>query len=126
MENLGYGFSPLHAWIKMLELVLHVCYKGEWKKPTTAGASTAERARMKEIKQELQMKFRTEMGIRVDEVIAGQIGTSNTGNVARRFFSDPEKAAEITGFDEQLIRRFQTILILLQTHKHVDLEAFDA
>lgn len=39
----------------------------------------------------------------MDQVLAEKIGNSNTGNVARRFFKDPVKAAEITGSDEELI-----------------------
>ena len=51
------------------------------------------------------------LGLRVDRVVQGT-GTSNTGNVARRFFRDPEKAAEATEVSEDLIRRFAVILLV--------------
>lgn len=31
-ENLKYGLSVLHAWIKLLECILHIIYKLEYKK----------------------------------------------------------------------------------------------
>lgn len=46
--------------------------------------------------------------------------TSNVGNTARRFFDDPKFAAETTGVDEQLIRRFRVILITLCSGQNVD------
>ena len=45
----------------------------------------------------------------MDQVVQG-FGTSNTGNVARRFFENPEKTAACTGVDVRLIRRLSVLL----------------
>jgi len=46
-------------------------------------------------KDVIQKRFWNEMGLKVDKVTQGS-GTSNTGNVARRFFNNPEKVVDIT------------------------------
>lgn len=52
-------------------------------------------------------------------------GTSNCGNTARRFFSDPELAAEISGVDKTLIERFGWTLKKLASSKPVDVDCFE-
>lgn len=51
-------------------------------------------------------------------------GTTNDGNTARRFFEDPEKSADITGLDAELIRRFAVILQAITSGEHVDTVKF--
>jgi len=50
------------------------------------------------------------MGIIVDKPRDGGEGSSNDGNVARKFFSNPNLASKITGINENLIYRCATIL----------------
>lgn len=45
--------------------------------------------------------------------------------MARRFFSAPEKVAEITGINEELLRRFATILTALTSCQELDEEKFN-
>lgn len=72
----------------------------------------------------IQTKFRSELGLLVDVVLQGR-GTTNDGNTARKFFNNPEKSAEITGVDVQLIRRFAIILSAITCGHDICEEAFD-
>lgn len=51
-------------------------------------------------------------------------GSTNDGNTARRFFQDPEKAAEITGIDESLVKRFGIILQAISCGHKLNTEVF--
>lgn len=51
--------------------------------------------------------------------------TSNTGNVARRFFSNPENVAEIPGINLELIKRISTILSVITSDCEIDTKKFD-
>ena len=46
------------------------------------------------------------------------------GNTARKFFSDPELTAEITGVNLELIERFAYILHNLTSSEATDLDEF--
>lgn len=109
VENLQYGLSTLHAWIKFLECILHVSYKLEFQKPTIRGATFEEKKRLEERNCAIQKGLWQVLGIKVDRVVQGT-RTSNTGNVARRFFSNCEQAAEATGVDVNLIKRCSVIM----------------
>lgn len=63
------------------------------------------------------------MGLLVDVVKQGA-GNTNDGNTARRFFANPEATAQITGVDEELIKRFSVILQVISCGEHVDVEKF--
>jgi len=56
-------------------------------------------------KQKIQEEFREKMGIIVDKPRDGSKGSSNDGNVARKFFSNPKLASKITGINKNLIYR---------------------
>lgn len=108
-DNLEYGLSTLHAWIKFLECILHIAYKLEIKKYSLRGTSEEEKKMCDLRKKEIQETLWKSIGIKVDKVVQGS-GTSNTGNVARRFFKNADEAAAATGIDKQLISKFSTIL----------------
>lgn len=110
-DNVKYGISSLHAWIKFLELVLYIAYKLE-SAPTTKRTTSEQKKKIEEKKKEIQFRLWNELGIKVDKVVQGR-GTSNTGNVARRFFRNTEKVAEITGINLNLLNRFSTILTVI-------------
>lgn len=59
-------------------------------------------AEMQLRKKEIQKEFKIKMGLIVDQPKQVR-GNSNDGNTSRRFFSDPETSAEITGIDIRLI-----------------------
>ena len=53
-------------------------------------------------KQKIQLDFRNKIGLIVDVPKPG-FGNSNDGSTSRRFFADPELAAEILCIDYNLI-----------------------
>lgn len=63
------------------------------------------------------------MGVIVDVPKHGYGGT-NDGNTIRRFFADPNRAAEITGVDINLILRFKMILEVISRRHKIDIENF--
>lgn len=52
-------------------------------------------------------------------------GTSNTGNVGRIFFENYKDSANITGVDENLIRRFGIIMIALSSGYSLNITNFN-
>lgn len=60
----------------------------------------------------------------MDKVVQGK-GTSNNGNVGRRFFEHAEEVSEITGLDKRLLERFYVILCDLASFKNVDPIKYD-
>lgn len=121
IEALEFGLSILHARIRLFESVLHLSYKIELKKWQVR--SDSDKAKVKERKANIQLRFRNETGLIVDVPKAG-FGNSNDGNTSRRFFADPQKAAEITGIDYNLIFRLKIILEVLSSGFKVDLKKF--
>lgn len=101
-ENLQFGISVLHGWIRFLECLLHLAYKLPIKKWQARGDN--EKKVVAETKKSIQKQFREKMGLIVDVPKAG-FGNSNDGNTARRFFSNPELSAEITKIDVELIKK---------------------
>lgn len=105
-EALKFGMSPLHARIKLMECLLHVAYNMEFKRGRVdSNTRPIKEARKELIKRELKDKI----GIKVDTVKQGS-GTANSGNTSRRFFANPSLVSEITGLDENLVKRFAVIL----------------
>ena len=78
---------------------------------TLRNASAEQKKEVEDRKGSVQESLWKGLGLRVDRVVQGN-GTANTGNVARRFLRDPEKAAKATGVSEDLIRRFPVILLV--------------
>lgn len=122
-DNFKYGLSTLHAWIKFLECTLHIAYKLE-SAPTTKRITDEKKILISEKKKEIQSRLWEELGIKVDRVVQG-MGTSNTGNVARKFFKNPEKVSKITGVDVRLINRFSTILTVISSGHEINYDRFD-
>lgn len=73
---------------------------------------------------QLQHRFRTEMGLILDQPKTCGFGTSNDGNTARRFFSNPEKSAEITGLSSEAIKRCAIILQVISSEYEIKLPEF--
>lgn len=120
-EFYSFGISPLHAKIRSFEFLLHLSYNLDFEKWS---ASTLEHRELQQSrKKEIQEKFRIELGLYVDRVKQG-VGTCNDGNTARKFFEDPCVTAEITGLDEQLIRRFGVIVQALSSKKSISAQNF--
>ena len=64
------------------------------------------------------------LGIRVDQIIQG-MGTSNTGNLARRCFAEPEKFAKALEIDEHLICNVATIITAFKCKKPLNLDKLE-
>ena len=94
-ENLGFGLSVLHGWIRMFECILHLAYKLPIKNWQARGND-------KEIvannKAGIQKEFRGLCGLIIDKLKLG-LGNTNDGNTARRFFAMAEISAAITNTD---------------------------
>lgn len=121
VDALSFGLSTLHARIRIFESILHLSYKLPVKKWQLR--SDADKAIVKERKKNIQEKFRSETGLIVDVPKAG-FGNTNDGNTSRRFFANPELAAEITGVDFNLIYRLKVILEVISSGHKVDLNKF--
>ena len=122
-EMLNFGISPLHSWIRCFECLLHIAYRLEIKKWQVRSA--VEKEKVASRKKEIQIKFRTEMGLLVDVVKQGH-GTTNDGNTARRFFKNTDTSAAITGIDKTIIHRFRVILETISTTSEIDSTKFVA
>lgn len=122
-NNFRFGLSTLHAWIRFMEYLLKVAYRLKVKKWAPRGAA---RAKMLKRKEKIQRKFKIELGLHVDKPRQGGKGTSNTGNVARRFFKNAEKVARITGLNLAIIQRCGTILQVMACGRKINPSAFGA
>lgn len=103
-----YELSPLHAWIRFLEYFLHLSYRLDNK--TWQARNVAEKESVAQRKQEIQNKFRAELGLIVDQPKPGGSGNTNDGNTARKFFQNAEISAHITRIKEEAIIKCRTIL----------------
>ncbi|KAL4126446.1 hypothetical protein QTP88_010668 [Uroleucon formosanum] len=75
-------------------------------------------------KKKIQNGLWEKLGIKVDKVVQGK-GTSNTGNIGRRFFEHAQEVSEITGLNKILIERFKVILSILACSYNVNFEKYD-
>lgn len=78
---------------------------------------------VKQRKSEIQENFRNKIGLIVDVPKPG-FGNTNDGNSSRRFFMDPELAAEITGIDPNLIYRLKVILETISSGHKICVQKF--
>jgi hypothetical protein len=83
-----FGLSPLHAWIRFFECIIHISYRLDFKKWQVR--QPEERELFANRKKRVQEDFKTQLGLLVDHVKPGGSGTSNDGNTARRFFRNLE------------------------------------
>lgn len=120
-NNFQYGLSTLHAWIRCMEMILHISYNLSFERWS---ATSEENKRSKqEKKNTVQRRFREELGLIIDK--PRQIsGNSNDGNTARRFFRNANCSSEITGVDGTLIRRLYIILQALSSGIIIDAQKF--
>lgn len=116
-----YGLSTLHAWIRSMEMILHISYNLSFKKWS---ATTEENKRLKQEKKKIvQKRFREELGLIIDKPRQGS-GNSNDGNTARRFFYNGSCSADITGVDITLIKRLYIILQAMSSGIMIDATKF--
>lgn len=119
-ETFQYRLSTLHAHIRLFECILHLSYQLEtktWRVPAQDKLAVSAK------KSKVIDEFRKRTALLVDMVKQGS-GNTNDGNTARRFFSDPITAAQITGVSEELIYRFQVLLQTISCGYKVKTELF--
>lgn len=121
IANYGFGISPLHAYIRSFECLLHISYRLNVKKWQIR--SQEEKADVQLRKTQIQQKFKQELGLIIDRPKPGYSST-NDGNTARRFFKNSALSAEITGINQQLIINLGVILQAISSSHTIDLEKF--
>ncbi|XP_017473241.1 PREDICTED: uncharacterized protein LOC108364163 [Rhagoletis zephyria] len=120
-DNLQFGLSILHGWIRFFECLLHLSYKLPIKK--WQARSDSEKQIVEKTKAEIQKQFKERTGLIVDCPKPG-FGSSNDGNTARRFFQNAELSAEITKINVNLIVRMHNILIVVSCGHDVNVHKF--
>lgn len=79
----SFGLSPLHCWIRAFECMLHIFYRLDFKKWQTKGEDFKKL--ILEKKSKVQKEFKEKLGLNIGKPKPG-FGSTNDGNIARRFF----------------------------------------
>lgn len=116
-----YGLQILHCCIRWMELVLHVSYRISFKKWMVK--TDSQKSLMENTSKRIQDDIREELGLLVDCVKQGN-GFTNDENTARKFFKNYVKIAEITHFNEDLLKKFYVILQTLSSGREVNVDRF--
>lgn len=74
---------------------------------------------------EVQKRLYDRLSVKVDQVIQGH-GTSNTGNLARRCFSQPKIFAEALEIDHKLVANLAIILSAFSCKCHLKLDLLES
>lgn len=125
-EVYKFGLSTLHCRIRFMETILKISHRlPVYKAGSTKRRKLTEKEKEKvaEKKKEVQTKLKEKLHITVDAVKTGS-GTTNDGNTARTFFSNPEEVAKITGVDQELITRFANILQVITSGNKINCDKF--
>ena len=69
----------------------------------------------------IKQRIRIALNVRADEIMPGS-GTTNAGHLARVCFREYEKFAKAIEVDEELVKRFATVLAAFSTKDAVNLE----
>ena len=118
-DVLRLGFTNLHAGIRFMEFLLHVSYMLDLKKPIclkSVPSDVASKARRQEL---VRKRLFEAYGIIVD-ARRKVGGTTNDGNTARIFFSDPDRTARLLDLPEDLVRTLDIIWKILRCKQEVD------
>lgn len=121
-EKYKFGISPLHAYIRTMELLLKVCYRLTMDKPSWRVSKTNNTVKQREII--IRTALREQLGLRISEPLPGG-GNSNDGNCARRFFKAYKVVAQITGLNEEVLERFYTILTLINSKVEISVPDYE-
>lgn len=102
------------------ECLLHIVYRIPFK---IWRVDKKNKEQFLQNKTRIQKGFKNRTGLIIDQVKSG-FGNTNDGNTARRFFSNSDVAAEITGLNKQLIDNFAIILRVLSCGSKINLKHF--
>lgn len=122
-NSLQYGLSPLHAWIRIFECVLHIAYRINIK--VWQVKNEEHKVLFAQRKKTIQAILWEKLGLIVDRPKPGGYGTTNDGHTARRAFANPNHLAKLLGLDCSLLNNFKTILVALSCHLPIDPVRFD-
>lgn len=122
-QNYEYGISPLHARIRCMEFILKLAYiisrEGEcFDKNATPKEKISARKKI------IQNEFLKNLGLKVDYPKQGY-GNTNDGNMSRAFFANDEVTSQITGVDNNIIKRLGVILNVINCREMVNGPKFD-
>lgn len=120
--TLSFGLSTLHAQIRLMECVLHIAYRLNFKK--WQARTEEEKTKLKAKKKFIIDKFRSETGMLLDTPKQGG-GNTNDGNSARRFFKNTDISSRITGINKELIDRFSVILRTITCDYEIQNDKFE-
>lgn len=111
-----------YTQIRCMEGLLHISYNIDFQK----GAARLENEKKcKENKKHfVQSELKKRLQIVVDQVKPGH-GTTNDGNTARKFFSDPETVSEVLGLNYDWVRRIAVIMQVINLDLSIDHEKFE-
>ncbi|KAJ8670022.1 hypothetical protein QAD02_001281 [Eretmocerus hayati] len=110
------GFALVHAEMKMFEYLLHLSYQLEIEVSKVLQEYRDDFDAWRSVRIE---NVEEELGIKTVQVTQGRRIT-NTGNLARRCFKEPQKFAACLKLDECFIVDLADILILFKTKERVD------
>ena len=116
-EAYQHGLSPLHKWIRSFEMLLHIGYRIPVKKWWVS--SEAEKSLVAARKKDILDRFKSELGLKVDEPKQGS-GNTNDGNTARRAFQEEEIFADICGLDVNIVHRLHVILTTISCQSEIN------
>ena len=125
-ESLMFGISPMHLYIRSFEMFIHISIRLDLPNPTWQIRGEVNKTLAKQKKYKLQRDFKKEWGMTIETPSDGGQGNSNSGNTGRRFFSDPQKAAILTGVSQELIERFGILLSVVNSTYEIDAEKFES
>jgi len=116
-----FGLSTLHLWIRLFECLLHIAYRLSFKRWRAMGKENKDL--LAQEKKRIQSEFKLKMGLIVDQPKQG-FGSSNDGNTARRFFSDPKLSSEITKIEQALIEKLSLVIRVIASGLEIRVEMF--
>lgn len=121
-HHYSFGLSTLHSWIRCFECLIHISYRLDIKK--WQAKTEFEKTSVSQRKMQIQKRFKSEMGLIIDQPKPG-FGSTNDGNTARTFFKNSQKSAEITGLDETLIKKFSVFLQTMSSGYEINILEFE-
>nr|XP_047142895.1 uncharacterized protein LOC124817133 [Hydra vulgaris] len=117
------GICSLHLWMRCMEWIFNTACK----LPAVKQGRNIPSQKSKEFienKKKFQHLFKIQLNIRVSFVRKG-CGTTNTGNVARKFFNNPIVTGKILNLDIRMIKLFRDLLIdINRTTTRPDIKVF--
>ena len=122
-NELQYGLSTFHAWIRFFQCLIHILFKIPIKIWQVRG--DAEKALVKEQKINIQKGFQQKMIIQKrfqQKILKGQDFKEN--NTARKFFLNEDAFAKITEINKKLILKLHIIQVCMSSGFEINIRMF--